>query len=185
MYKSINIHLACLLFFLLNTKLTKANYFNKNTKAYVFSCSSEECQNAITQCSDNLKCFGEHLCKKCIGYFPECNSACADDLFNKTDYLTLNGQNYLICDSQSKEQKNACNIVCRAGYFSYSECTLEMNFPICKCSSFPFTSTTIAPTTTEEKTTQATSPTTTTTTTTSKPSTTTTSLYPTFELLHI
>jgi WD40 repeat protein len=141
----------------------------------VLTCTTPECQMAISYCIDSAKCFGTVHCKRCLNNYPGCNSACANDLFNEVDYLSVNGFKHLPCDDTSAEQVKACELHCRGFYFRYSECTLLDGFPICKCSSVPisFSSTSSTSTSNLSTSTNTVMPSTTikTTTTTSVPTT--------------
>jgi hypothetical protein len=120
----------------------------RNTRGYILTCSSPVCQTVISNCIDSFKCLGVDQCKRCLTFYPECNSTCANDLFNEQDYVSVNGLKYLPCDDTSAEQVKACELHCRGFYFRYSECTLLDGFPICRCSSMPLSSTTFISTST-------------------------------------
>jgi WD40 repeat protein len=109
------------------------------TRGYMLSCSKSECQVAISFCGN--VCFGVDQCKRCISNYPQCNTTCADDLFNQNDYVTVNGFKYLLCDDTSPSQVKGCGLHCRGLFFSFSECTLLNDIPICRCSSLPVSST--------------------------------------------
>lgn len=111
-----------------------ASFGISNSKYWLISCSLNDCSFAFNSC---MNCFGEQDCKICITLSqPEC-SLCADDIFNKDDMESLNGNNYLICDSFDPIQEKVCHIYCRGKYKQYGQCVRENNFPICKCSSEP------------------------------------------------
>jgi WD40 repeat protein len=117
-----------------------ANY--KISRTYIQTCSSQECQSALNQCANAFNCFSETQCKRCLANYPECNSMCLSDLFDTHDYLTVNGQDYLICDASIVYQTHACKFICRSKLFLFGECMVESGYPICKCSSV----TTLSPT---------------------------------------
>jgi hypothetical protein len=135
---------CCFLFLIFNVLHSNGLEFrlanNHNSRGYMLTCSSTNCQTAISNCIDSFKCLGVDQCKRCLTFYPECNSTCANDLFNEQDYVSVNGLKYLPCDDTSAEQVKACELHCRGFYFRYSECTLLDGFPICRCSSLPLSS---------------------------------------------
>jgi hypothetical protein len=154
-----------------------ASHFN--SRAYELTCTTPECQIAISFCIDSAKCFGTVHCKRCLNSYPGCNSACANDLFNEQEYLSVNGLKYLPCDDTSAKQVKACELHCRGFYFRYSECTLLDGFTICRCSSVPisFSSTSSTSTSNLSTSTNTVMPSTTSTTTTTTTSVPTTSFW--------
>jgi WD40 repeat protein len=110
-------------------------------RGFILTCSISGCQTAISNCIFSFKCLGIDQCKRCLNSYQECNNTCANDLFNEQDYVIVNGAKYLPCDDTSAEQVKACELHCRGYFFRYSECTLLDGFPICRCSSFPYSST--------------------------------------------
>jgi hypothetical protein len=137
---------CCFLFLLLSifqsngSGVRLANYHN--SRGYILTCSISGCQTAISYCIEAFKCLGIDLCKRCLSSYPECNSTCANDLFNEQDYVIVNGVKYLPCDDTSAEQVKACELHCRGFYLTHSECTLLSGIHICRCSSLPISSTT-------------------------------------------
>jgi hypothetical protein len=103
--------------------LRLASYHNE--REYTLTCSTTECQAAISFCY--TKCIGMDQCKKCLHSFPECSSTCASYLFNQDDHVNVNGVKYFPCDDSSPEQVNACEL----------HCSLLDGFPMCQCSSLP------------------------------------------------
>jgi hypothetical protein len=92
-------------------------------KAYMMSCASGECQEAISNCVNMWHCLGVKPCQKCLAYYPQCDSACGIDLFDKDEYLSVNGFDYLPCESSNQKQVAACALHCRGRYFTGSELT--------------------------------------------------------------
>jgi WD40 repeat protein len=117
-------------------------------KDYKVSCNSFQCQNVINRCVETLSCLGPVQCKRCVVSQVECNTTCGIDLFNETNYELVNGKLYLECSDEDAKQRNACRLVCRGKYLTFSKCQIYENHSICQCASKPFTTTKM--TTTEE-----------------------------------
>jgi hypothetical protein len=141
-------------FILLLLTLVQSNDFKfrlaryHKTRGYILTCLMPGCQTAISNCIDSFKCLGIDQCRRCLIFYPECNSACANDLFNGADYVSVNSVKYLPRDDTSAEQVKACELHCRGFYFRYNECTLLDGFPICRCSGLPLSSTSLTSTST-------------------------------------
>jgi WD40 repeat protein len=144
-------------------------------KAYMMSCASGECQEAISYCVNKWMCLGVKGCQICLAYYPLCDRQCGGDLLEPIEYLSLNGLNYLPCDSSSQMQVAACAINCRSRFFTSSECSRVEGFPVCKCFNNDFSVTSSSPATSTSQTTTITTTTITTATTTQtiRPETTT------------
>jgi hypothetical protein len=153
-------------FYLVSTSASLQYSNERNQMSYMTSCTSTACQSAITSCCTSFSCLGESQCTKCLGFYSSCNSNCAVDLFNKNEYLQLNGKPYLACNKSISDQVNACKLACRAGFYTYSQCTFIESQSICECSSVPFTLPTTTSSTTTTTTTTTASPTISTETTT-------------------
>ncbi|RNA20443.1 hypothetical protein BpHYR1_053963, partial [Brachionus plicatilis] len=98
---------------------------------WLISCTLSGCSFAFSSC---MNCYGERGCKSCIALSkPEC-AVCADDIFNKEDLETINGNQYMICDSQDPIQSKVCHLYCRGQFSQSGKCVRENNLPICKCS---------------------------------------------------
>ncbi|RNA20441.1 hypothetical protein BpHYR1_053961 [Brachionus plicatilis] len=107
-------------------------FIKDNSRYWLISCTLSGCSFAFSSC---MNCYGERGCKSCIALSkPEC-AVCADDIFNKEDLETINGNQYLICDSQDPIQSKVCHLYCRGQFSQSGNCVRENNFPICKCSS--------------------------------------------------
>ena len=133
----------CFIFICLFTSLVKSNNLI-NSRYWYFSCSSPECTTAINSC---LNCLGERMCKACItNTNPNC-STCANDIFNKEDLETIDGNSYFICESSDPFQSKVCHFYCRGQYSQYGQCETDQNLPVCKCSANPTTTTTTPMTT--------------------------------------
>ncbi|RNA23189.1 WD-40 repeat [Brachionus plicatilis] len=101
-----------------------------NSRYWLISCTLSGCSLAFNSC---MNCFGERGCKSCISLSkPEC-AECADDIFNKDDLEIINGNEYLICDSQDPIQSRVCHFYCRGQFAQSGQCIRENNLPICKC----------------------------------------------------
>lgn len=98
---------------------------------YWFStCSSTECTTALNFC---LNCVGERMCKSCVTtHSPSC-ATCVDDIFNKDDLETVNGQQYLFCDISDPFQSKVCHFYCRGQLALSGQCTMLFNMPLCQC----------------------------------------------------
>ena len=111
-------------------------------KYWYLTCSSSECTTAINSC---LNCLGERMCKACItNANPEC-STCANDIFNKEDLETIEGENYFICESSDPIQAKICHFYCRGQYSQFGQCVIQQNLPVCQCISATTSTTTNAP----------------------------------------
>jgi WD40 repeat protein len=118
-----------------------ANDLANTNRKYMISCSTDLCQSALYRCSKTFSCLGDYQCRRCLSFYTnECNSNCETDLLDDTSSYTIasNGIKYLICN---KDNLNACMFVCRINYNIYSQCVVEEDNSICKCSNVPFTST--------------------------------------------
>lgn len=101
------------------------------SKYWLVSCTLDSCSFAFNSC---MNCFGVLGCKSCITLNkPEC-SVCVDDIYNKDDLETINGNQYLLCDSLDPMQSAVCHLYCRGQYAQSGQCTVENGLPICKCS---------------------------------------------------
>ncbi|RNA28920.1 hypothetical protein BpHYR1_004450, partial [Brachionus plicatilis] len=117
-----------------------------NSRYWLISCTLSGCSFAFSSC---MNCYGERGCKSCIALSkPEC-AVCADDIFNKEDLETINGNQYLICDSGDPIQSKVCHLYCRGQFAESGNCVRENNLPICKCSSETGSSTTDSSVTTQ------------------------------------
>ncbi|RMZ96870.1 WD40 repeat-containing, partial [Brachionus plicatilis] len=65
------------------------------------------------------------------------------------DLETINGNQYLICDSGDPIQSKVCHLYCRGQFAESGKCVRENNLPICKCSSETGSSTTDSSVTTQ------------------------------------
>jgi WD40 repeat protein len=126
------------LFFILQSIVigfdTNANKEDQTSGGYILTCSTDDCQTAISYCVDSFKCLGAYQCKRCMNNYSQCNTSCTNDLFNQNDYVTVKEAKYLPCDDTSAKQAKACELHCRGLYFRYSECILLDVYPVCKCS---------------------------------------------------
>ncbi|RNA35750.1 WD-40 repeat-containing [Brachionus plicatilis] len=103
-----------------------------NSRYWLISCTLSGCSFAFSSC---MNCYGERGCKSCISLSkPEC-SVCADDIYNKDDLETIDGNEYLICDPGDPIQSKVCHLYCRGQYAQSGQCVRVNNLPICKCSS--------------------------------------------------
>ena len=122
--------LKVFILFVLFCYINKTSCSKLTLKHWLYSCSSVECSTALNICSN---CYGEINCKTCItNYRAEC-SVCAHDIFNKNDLETINGNDYLICDSSFSYHGKICNIFCRGQYFQTGQCIRILNIPVCEC----------------------------------------------------
>ncbi|RNA35749.1 hypothetical protein BpHYR1_036409, partial [Brachionus plicatilis] len=117
-----------------------------NSRYWLISCTLSGCSFAFSSC---MNCYGERGCKSCISLSkPEC-SICADDIYNKDDLETIDGNEYLICDPGDPIQSKVCHLYCRGQYAQSGQCVRVNNLPICKCSSESGSSTTDSTVTTK------------------------------------
>ena len=80
------------------------------------------------------------MCRTCVtAQSPSC-STCVDDIFNKDDLETVNGQQYLLCDVNDPYQAKVCQFYCRAQLATFGQCAMLHNMPLCQCN-FPTTTT--------------------------------------------
>jgi WD40 repeat protein len=124
------------------TKLHEHNYvkeYKQNESIYIMSCSSAQCQDAISNCVNKFSCLGKYQCHRCVGFYNNCSQTCLDNLLDPNGYVSITEQLYLPCDGSVPLQLNACRFICRSSYYLYSQCVYEGNYPLCKCSRTPFT----------------------------------------------
>ncbi|RNA20090.1 hypothetical protein BpHYR1_014898 [Brachionus plicatilis] len=79
-----------------------------------------------------MSCFGKRGRKSCKALSKSECAVYAADIFNKDDLETINGNNYLICDSLDQIQSKVCHLYCRGQYAQSGECVRENNIPIMK-----------------------------------------------------
>ncbi|RMZ99010.1 hypothetical protein BpHYR1_021583, partial [Brachionus plicatilis] len=60
-------------------------------------------------------------------------SICADDIYNKDDLETIDGNEYLICDPGDPIQSKVFHLYCRGQYAQSGQCVRVNHLPICKC----------------------------------------------------
>jgi hypothetical protein len=130
----IGLSLITFLLLCLCSSLTLQDDARESSRAYMVTCASSECQQAISYCNNQTKCLGD-ICKRCLEGFTQCNSQCTKDLFNETEYLQVNGMKYLPCDDTSVAQARGCELICRSKFFLNSYCSLLNCLPVCICTS--------------------------------------------------
>ena len=112
------------------------------SKIYPASCNTPICKEGLDACIAS-DCYVARDCKSIIdGNYPTC-SRCVVDILDPSTHATVNGNNYLVCDSEDDLQVKVCLFYCRVYYYPYGECVKQYSVPICKClDEAPITTTT-------------------------------------------
>ena len=105
------------------------------SKVWTVSCRNYRCEHAFVYCVQT-KCNSDLNCRDCIkAHYPDCQT-CLDEFFQPDQFLQINNEDHLICDSEDPLQTSACKFYCRTKYFFDDDdniCTRINKKPVCKC----------------------------------------------------